>query len=67
MSTLSSASSKADWLHHKADIHRWYLVEKKSLKQVRQILELRGLIVTKDQLDLELKEWDFRKKLPQDA
>jgi hypothetical protein len=46
MSTLSSAPSKADWLHHKADIRRWYLVEKKSLKQVRQILELRGLIVT---------------------
>lgn len=33
MSTSLPAASEVDWLHHKADIRRWYLAEKKSLNK----------------------------------
>jgi hypothetical protein len=38
--------SEEKWLCHKDTIRRLYLIEKKSLKEVGEVLQAKGLVVT---------------------
>ncbi|PHH92806.1 hypothetical protein CDD83_4965 [Cordyceps sp. RAO-2017] len=63
MSMFRGKPSEAEWLRHKAAIQRLYLFDDVPLKElVGKVGEL-GLVVTKAQLEYQLKKWKFSKNV----
>ncbi|KAI9164095.1 Ankyrin repeat and KH domain-containing protein [Paramyrothecium foliicola] len=58
--------SDQEWAHWKNFIRTKYLDENQSLDKIIAGLKRHGMVVTKAQLELKLKKWDFRKNLQPD-
>ncbi|PHH88492.1 hypothetical protein CDD83_7458 [Cordyceps sp. RAO-2017] len=56
-----------EWLSLKEEIRKLYLVDNVPLKQLLGKIGERGLVVTKTQLEYQLKKWKFKKNLDKSA
>ncbi|SPJ76029.1 uncharacterized protein FTOL_05760 [Fusarium torulosum] len=63
MSETRPQPNEAQWLAHKSFIRQEYLFRGTSLKRLVEILAIRGLQITKAQLEYKLKKWQFSKNL----
>ncbi|KAI3555176.1 hypothetical protein CABS01_05642 [Colletotrichum abscissum] len=63
MASSRKRHSDEEWLQHRAEIQRMFLIESASFNEIMRKLEEDGFLVTKSQLEYKLKVWGLRRRI----